>query len=157
MLILGLESSCDDTAVGIVQNGKKILANVRASPDEHHQDFGGVMPEVASRKHLELFLPTLNQALKEAQISLADLDAIAVTNQPGLLGSLLIGVEIAKSLAYLLNKPPFAYQSFTSPFLCLRNVSGNPLSLYRLTSIREDILYSLFVNLLPILKSLAVL
>ena len=106
-IILGIETSCDETAVGIVQ-GRTLLANVIASSVEEHARFGGVVPEIASRAHLEAMQPTITQALKDAKISLADIDAVAVTAGPGLVGALLVGVSAATGLALGLDKPIFA-------------------------------------------------
>lgn len=106
-LVLGIETSCDETAVGIVR-GRTLLANVIASSVQEHARFGGVVPEIASRAHLEAMQPTLSQALKDAKISLNDIDAIAVTAGPGLVGALLVGVGAAAGLALGLDKPNFA-------------------------------------------------
>ena len=106
-LVLGIETSCDETAVGIVR-GRTLLANVIASSVEEHARFGGVVPEIASRAHLEAMQPTISQALKDANISLNDIDAIAVTAGPGLVGALLVGVGAAAGLALGLDKPIFA-------------------------------------------------
>ena len=106
-IILGIETSCDETAVGIVQ-GRTLLANVIASSVEEHARFGGVVPEIASRAHLEAMQPTITQALKDAKISLSDIDAVAVTAGPGLVGALLVGVGAATGLALGLDKPIFA-------------------------------------------------
>ncbi len=106
-LVLGIETSCDETAVGIVR-GRTLLANVIASSVEEHARFGGVVPEIASRAHLEAMQPTLSQALKDAKISLNDIDAVAVTAGPGLVGALLVGVGAAAGLALGLDKPIFA-------------------------------------------------
>lgn len=106
-IILGIETSCDETAVGIVQ-GRTLLANVIASSVEEHARFGGVVPEIASRAHLEAMQPTITRALKDAKISLADIDAVAVTAGPGLVGALLVGVSAATGLALGLDKPIFA-------------------------------------------------
>ena len=103
-LILGIESSCDETSVGIVR-GHELLANEVASSVDLHARFGGVVPEVASRAHLEAMVPTLERALATADIDLAQVDAIAVTAGPGLMGSLVVGLSTAKSLASALNKP----------------------------------------------------
>ncbi|MDR2930272.1 MAG: tRNA (adenosine(37)-N6)-threonylcarbamoyltransferase complex transferase subunit TsaD [Propionibacteriaceae bacterium] len=103
-LILGIESSCDETSVGIVA-GHELKANVVASSVEEHARFGGVVPEIASRAHLEAMRPTLTCALEQAQVELADLDAIAVTAGPGLMGALVVGLSAAKALACVLNKP----------------------------------------------------
>lgn len=106
-IILGIETSCDETAVGIVR-GRTLLANVIASSVEEHARFGGVVPEIASRAHLEAMQPTITQALKDAKISLSDIDAVAVTAGPGLVGALLVGVSAATGLALGLDKPIFA-------------------------------------------------
>ena len=106
-IILGIETSCDETAVGIVR-GRTLLANVIASSVEEHARFGGVVPEIASRAHLEAMQPTITQALKDAKISLSDIDAVAVTAGPGLVGTLLVGVSAATGLALGLDKPIFA-------------------------------------------------
>ena len=99
MLVLGIETSCDETAVGIVEDRLRLRADVVASQVELHARFGGVVPEVAARAHLEAILPTVDRALSEAGVLLTDLDAIAVTRGPGLAGALLVGVAAAKGLA----------------------------------------------------------
>jgi N6-L-threonylcarbamoyladenine synthase len=106
-IVLGIETSCDETAVGIVR-GRTLLANVIASSVEEHARFGGVVPEIASRAHLEAMQPTITQALKAAKISIVDIDAVAVTAGPGLVGALLVGVGAATGLALGLDKPIFA-------------------------------------------------
>jgi N6-L-threonylcarbamoyladenine synthase len=106
-LVLGIETSCDETAVGIVR-GRTLLANVIASSVEEHARFGGVVPEIASRAHLEAMQPTIKKALADAKISLSDVDAIAVTAGPGLVGALLVGVGSAAGLAIGLDKPIYA-------------------------------------------------
>ncbi len=103
-LVLGLESSCDETGVGIVR-GRTLLANEVASSVDLHVRFGGVVPEVASRAHLSALIPTLERAAAKADVDLADLDAIAVTAGPGLMGALVVGLASAKALAAYLNKP----------------------------------------------------
>ena len=103
-LVLGIETSCDETAVGIV-DGRKLLANVISSSVDQHVRFGGVVPEVASRAHLEAMQQVIKQALIDASISIKDIDAIAVTAGPGLIGALLVGVSSASGLALALNKP----------------------------------------------------
>jgi N6-L-threonylcarbamoyladenine synthase len=99
-LIMGIETSCDETAVSIVKNGREILANVVASQIESHKRFGGVVPEIASRHHVEQITLVLEEALAQAKVDVKDLDAIAVTEGPGLVGALLIGVNAAKALAF---------------------------------------------------------
>ena len=106
-LVLGIETSCDETAVGIVR-GRTLLANVIASSVEEHARFGGVVPEIASRAHLEAMQPTIKKALADAKVSLNDIDAIAVTAGPGLVGALLVGVGSAAGLAIALDKPIYA-------------------------------------------------
>ncbi len=104
-LILGIESSCDETAAAVVQDGRKILSNIVASQADFHKQFGGVVPEIASRMHVEAILPVIDQALDEAGIKLEDIDAVAVTHGPGLVGALLVGLSAAKGLAYIAHKP----------------------------------------------------
>lgn len=105
MLVLGIESSCDETAAAVVRNGNQILSSVISSQIELHKPFGGVVPELASREHLEKIEPVVEEALKRAGVSVKELDAIAVTQGPGLIGSLLIGVSFAKALAFGLGIP----------------------------------------------------
>ncbi|MFG2057733.1 tRNA (adenosine(37)-N6)-threonylcarbamoyltransferase complex transferase subunit TsaD [Micromonospora sp. NPDC048930] len=105
-LILGIETSCDETGVGIVR-GHTLLADALASSVEQHARFGGVVPEVASRAHLEAIVPTMDRALREAGVTIADIDAIAVTSGPGLAGALLVGVAAAKGYAVAAEKPVY--------------------------------------------------
>ena len=105
MLILGIESSCDETAAAVVRDGREILSSIISSQIELHRPFGGVVPELASREHLEKVDPIVNEALTRGEVALNDIDAIAVTQGPGLIGSLLVGVCYAKALAYGLGKP----------------------------------------------------
>jgi len=104
-LILGLESSCDETAAAVVRDGRRILSNVIASQHDLHEKFGGVVPEIASRAHIEKMLPVVDAALDTAGVGLHDLDAVAVGHRPGLIGSLLVGVAAAKALAWSTGKP----------------------------------------------------
>ncbi|MCW4457601.1 tRNA (adenosine(37)-N6)-threonylcarbamoyltransferase complex transferase subunit TsaD [Microbacterium sp. MPKO10] len=106
-LVLGIETSCDETGIGIVR-GRTLLSNTISSSMEQHARFGGVVPEVAARAHLEALGPALTSAVDEAQIELADLDAVAVTSGPGLAGALMVGVGAAKALALALDKPLYA-------------------------------------------------
>lgn len=106
-LILGIESSCDETGVGIVR-GTELLTNTVSSSMAEHVRFGGVIPEIASRAHLDAFVPTLSQALHDAGVSLDEIDAIAVTTGPGLAGALMVGVSAAKALALATGKPIYA-------------------------------------------------
>jgi N6-L-threonylcarbamoyladenine synthase len=100
MLILGIESSCDETAAAVVRDGRELLSNVIASQVRAHSRFGGVVPEIASRKHIEAVVPVILQALEEAGVGLDDIQGIAVTRGPGLIGSLLVGISAGKALAY---------------------------------------------------------
>ena len=106
-IVLGIETSCDETGIGIVQ-GNKLLANVISSSMDQHARFGGVVPEIAARAHLEALESVLAKALEDAKIAINDVDAIAVTNGPGLAGALMVGVGAAKALAVSLNKPIYA-------------------------------------------------
>lgn len=131
--ILGIESSCDETAAAVVKNGREVLSNVISSQIDLHTLYGGVVPEIASRKHIEKINQVVEQALKEADMALEDITAIAVTYGPGLVGALLVGVSFAKSLAFALKKPLvgvhhieghisanyIAYPDLTPPFACL--------------------------------------
>lgn len=105
MLVLGIESSCDETAAAVIENGRVIRSNVIASQTETHAPFGGVVPELASREHLDRIAPVVDSALREAGVILEGLDGIAVTQGPGLIGSLLVGISFAKSLAMVAKKP----------------------------------------------------
>ncbi len=105
MLVLGIETSCDETAASVVKDGKRILSNVVASQVAIHRRFWGVVPEIASRKHLELINPVISETLSEAKIGFSDLDGIAVTYGPGLVGALLVGLSTAKAIAYSNNLP----------------------------------------------------
>ena len=104
-MILGIETSCDETAASIVKNGREILSNVVASQIESHKRFGGVVPEIASRHHVEQMTMVLEEAVNQADVTWEDIDAIAVTEGPGLVGALLVGVNAAKALAFAKNKP----------------------------------------------------
>ncbi|MDQ3322264.1 MAG: tRNA (adenosine(37)-N6)-threonylcarbamoyltransferase complex transferase subunit TsaD, partial [Acidobacteriota bacterium] len=105
MLVLGIESSCDETAAAVVRDGREILSSVISSQIEMHKPFGGVVPELASREHLEKIEPVVDEALERANVSLKDIEAVAVTQGPGLIGSLLVGVCYAKALAFGLDVP----------------------------------------------------
>ncbi len=105
ILILGIESSCDETSIAVVKNGREVLSNVIATQIEIHKRFGGVVPEVASRNHIMAIDNVLKEALEKANVTLEDIDAIAVTYGAGLMGALMVGVTYAKSLAFALNKP----------------------------------------------------
>ncbi len=105
MIILGIESSCDETAAAIVENGQRLLANVVRTQIDIHKAYGGVVPEVAARSHIEVINPVIRQALSEANLTWADIDAIAVTYAPGLIGSLMVGSLAARTLAIIHDKP----------------------------------------------------
>jgi N6-L-threonylcarbamoyladenine synthase len=141
-LILGIETSCDETAAAIVEDGKKIISNIVASQISIHQKYGGVVPEIASRKHMEDIIPVIDKALDESGKKITDLSAIAVTHGPGLIGSLLVGLSVAKAMAYAKTIPLIGvnhleahiYANFLEhndikpPFVCLI-VSGGHTSL----------------------------
>ena len=120
MTILGIETSCDETAAAVVSADGEIRSSVVASQDELHARFGGVVPEVASRRHLELVTPVIEQALGDAGVELADVDAVAVTARPGLIGALLVGVSAAKALAW----------SHRLPLIPVDHLHGHVASLY---------------------------
>ena len=105
MLILGIESSCDETAAAVVRGGREVLSTVVASQYQLHEEYAGVVPEIASRAHVEAIVPVVRRAVRESGVALADLDAIAVGHRPGLIGSLLIGISAAKGLAWSLGLP----------------------------------------------------
>jgi N6-L-threonylcarbamoyladenine synthase len=150
-LVLGIETSCDETGVGVVR-GHNLLADAVASSVEEHARFGGVVPEVASRAHLEAMVPTIELACDTAGIRLADVDALAVTSGPGLAGALLVGVAAAKSLAIALGKPLYGVNHLaahvavdqlehgTLPDPCLALlVSGGHSSLLRVGDVTSDV------------------
>ncbi len=144
MLILGIESSCDETAAAVVRDGSTILSSVVASQVKIHGPYGGVVPELASRKHLEYIIPVIESALSQSGCSKDDIDALAVTRGPGLVGALLVGLSAAKSMAYALGKPLIPVNHLEGhiqaaflgnerpekPFVCLV-VSGGHTALYR--------------------------
>ncbi len=105
MLILAIETSCDETSAAVIENGEKIQSNIVASQINSHKRFGGVVPEIASRHHVEYITLIIQEAMKEANVEFSDLDAVAVTEGPGLVGALLIGVNAAKAIAYAHNLP----------------------------------------------------
>ena len=150
MIVLGIESSCDETAAAVVDDGRRILSSVVASQDDVHAPYGGVVPELASRRHIEVIVPVVERALGEARLELRDVDGIAVTHGPGLVGSLLVGTSLAKSLAWVHGKPLVGvnhleghiFAAFLSddppeyPFLALV-VSGGHTALYHARAPRE--------------------
>lgn len=146
--LLAIDTSCDDTSAAVVENGRKMLSNVVSGQSEIHEKYGGIVPELASRRHVEIIWPTVDEALKKSNTSLNEIDAICVCYGPGLIGSLLVGTSFAKSLAYAADKPliavnhleghmfsPFLLadpengQTPTLPFICLL-VSGGHTSMY---------------------------
>lgn len=132
-LILGIESSCDETAAAVVGNGRNIYSNVISSQVPLHTLYGGVVPEIASRMHIEKVIPVVKEALEKAGVTLQDIDAVAVTQGPGLVGALLVGVSVAKAIAYAAEKPLvpvhhieghvsanfLSHKELTPPFGCL--------------------------------------
>lgn len=138
-IILGIESSCDETAASVVRDGREVLSNVINTQVQLHKEFGGVVPELASRKHIEAIDEVVNEALRKADVTLKDIDAIAVTYGPGLVGALLVGVSYAKSLAYSLDIPLvpvhhikahimanlIEHKELEPPFLCLVASGGH--------------------------------
>ena len=103
--ILGIESSCDETAAAVVKNGREVLSNIISSQIVIHRKFGGVVPEIASRKHIENIMPVIDEALSQAGVAMEQIDAVAVTYGPGLVGALLVGLSAAKALAWATDKP----------------------------------------------------
>lgn len=149
-LVLGLETSCDETSAAVVRDGRTILSNVISSQVPVHQKFGGVVPEIASRKHIEQVVPVIDQALREAKVTLDEISAIGVTYGPGLVGALLVGVAAAKALAFAKRLPLvgvhhleghifanlLAHPDLEPPFLALV-VSGGHTSLVKVASYNE--------------------
>lgn len=124
MLLIAIESSCDETAAAVIRDDGAILSEVVASQAKLHSEYGGVVPELASRAHLERILPVIDQAVKRANIKLSDLDAVSVTNCPGLAGSLLVGVVGAKTLALTLGVPLIAVNHLMAHVYACRVASG---------------------------------
>ena len=138
-LILGIESSCDETAAAVIRNGRQVLSNVINTQIALHKIYGGVVPEIASRKHIESIDPVIDEALSAAGVTLSEIDAIAVTYGPGLVGALLVGVSSAKALAYAAGKPLvpvhhikghimanlIAHPELEPPFVCLVASGGH--------------------------------
>jgi N6-L-threonylcarbamoyladenine synthase len=148
VLVLAIETSCDDTGCAVVEEGRKILSNPISSQIKIHQKYGGVVPELASRRHIETIIPVIRAALMEARVTLDDIDGVAVTCGPGLVGSLLIGLSVAKSIAYATGKPLLGVNHIDGhlcaalleredlffPFLGLV-VSGGHTSIYRVEGV----------------------
>ena len=145
MLILGIDTSCDDTSASVVEDGAAVLSNIISNQTEIHRKYGGIVPELASRRHIEMIWPVVDEALTTAGLRLEDLDGIAVCKGPGLIGSLLIGCSFAKAVCYAKAKPLIAvnhleghiFAAFLEeprpefPFLALI-VSGGHTSLYKI-------------------------
>lgn len=141
MLILGIESSCDETAAAVVEDGRKIISSVVSTQIEEHKKYGGVVPEIASRRHCENIYAVVEQALKDADCTLSDLEAIGVTYAPGLIGALLVGTSFAKGLAMASGKPLvpvhhiaghiasnyIAHEELKPPYLCLVASGGHSM------------------------------
>jgi N6-L-threonylcarbamoyladenine synthase len=144
IVILGVETSCDETSVAVVVNGRQILSNIISSQIQLHEKYGGVVPEIASRKHVELIMPVINQALEEAGMTLEQVDGIGVTYGPGLVGALLVGLSAAKGLAFAANKPLIGVhhieghiaanylenETLKPPFVCLVVSGGHSHIIY---------------------------
>jgi N6-L-threonylcarbamoyladenine synthase len=128
VLVLGVETSCDETAAAVVEDGRRVRADVVASQIKAHAPYGGVVPEVASRQHVATIVPVIRRAIADAGIAFADLDAIAVTAGPGLVGALLVGVETAKALAFALGKPLIAVNHLAGHLAAARLIDphGDP-------------------------------
>jgi N6-L-threonylcarbamoyladenine synthase len=122
--VLGIETSCDDTCASVVKNGSVILSNVVSSQDEIHKKYGGIVPEIASRKHIEVIDIVINEALEKSGIDFDRIDAVSVTNRPGLIGSLLVGVGAAKAISYSKNIPFVAVNHLEAHIYS--NILGNP-------------------------------
>lgn len=143
-LVLGIESSCDETSVAVVKNGREVLSNVIDTQIKIHEQFGGVVPEIASRNHIEAISRVTKLALEQANVKLEDIDVIAPTYGPGLVGALLVGVSYGRGLAYALNKPLvgvnhleghisanyITHPNLEPPFLCMLTSGGNTQIVY---------------------------
>ena len=150
IITLGIESSCDETSVAIVKNGREVLTNIINTQIEIHKQFGGVVPEIASRKHIENISDVTKMALEEANISFKDIDVVACTYGPGLVGALLVGVGYAKALSFALDKPLIGvnhieghiaanyitFPELEPPFLCLI-ISGGHTHLVHIKNYTE--------------------
>ena len=150
LLVLGIESSCDETSCAIVKNGREVLSNVINSQIKIHEKFGGVVPEIASRSHVEVISRVVKEALEEAKITFDDVDVVACTYGPGLVGALLVGVSYAKALSYAINKPLvgtnhieghiaanyITHPDLKPPFLCLV-ISGGQTHLVHIKNYKE--------------------
>ncbi len=142
--ILGIETSCDETSASVVADGRQVLSNIISSQVKLHEQYGGVVPEIASRRHVELVLPVINQALEKAGVNLSDIDAIGVTYGPGLVGALLVGISAAKGIAFATGKPLIGvnhihghiaanylqHKDLEPPFVCLVVSGGHSHIVY---------------------------
>ncbi|MBI5892331.1 MAG: tRNA (adenosine(37)-N6)-threonylcarbamoyltransferase complex transferase subunit TsaD [Deltaproteobacteria bacterium] len=120
MLILGIESSCDDMAASVVEDGRKILSSIVSSQDDIHKKYGGIVPELASRRHIETVIPVVEEALKQAGVAIKDIDGIGVTQGPGLVGSILVGLSFAKAVAYAMD----------IPFVGVNHIEAHPMAVF---------------------------
>lgn len=148
--ILGIESSCDETSASVVKNGREVLSNIISSQVPIHERFGGVVPEIASRNHVEAISNVTKRALEEANLKIEKIDAISCTYGPGLVGALLVGVSYSKALSYALNKPLIGtnhieghvaanyitYKNLEPPFICLI-ISGGHTHLVHIKNYKE--------------------
>ena len=144
ILTLGIESSCDETSVAVIKNGRQILSNVIDTQIPIHEKYGGVVPELASRNHIEAISRVVKRALQDAKITFDDIDSITPTYGPGLVGALLVGLSYAKALSYAINKPLvgvnhiqghiaanyITYPELEPPFLCVMMSGGNTQLVY---------------------------
>lgn len=139
ILTLGIESSCDETSVSVVKNGREVLSNVIDTQIPIHEKYGGVVPEIASRNHIEAISRVTKKALKDANVTFEDIDAVTPTYGPGLVGALLVGLSYAKGLSYAINKPLvgvnhiqghiaanyITHKELKPPFICMMMSGGN--------------------------------
>lgn len=139
ILTLGIESSCDETSVSVVKNGREVLSNVIDTQIPIHEKYGGVVPEIASRNHIEAISRVTKKALKDANVTFKDIDAVTPTYGPGLVGALLVGLSYAKGLSYAINKPLvgvnhiqghiaanyITHKELKPPFICMMMSGGN--------------------------------
>ncbi|MCI8700092.1 MAG: tRNA (adenosine(37)-N6)-threonylcarbamoyltransferase complex transferase subunit TsaD [Clostridia bacterium] len=144
IITLGIESSCDETAVAVIKNGREILSNIVDTQIKIHEKYGGVVPEIASRNHIEAITRVVKEALKEANITFQDIDVITPTYGPGLVGAVLVGLSYAKGLSYSINKPLvgvnhieghiaanyITHKDLKPPFLCMMTSGGNTQIVY---------------------------
>ena len=142
--ILGIESSCDETSVSVVKNGREVLSNIIDTQIPIHEKYGGVVPEIASRNHIEAISRVTKKALEEAKITLNEIDAVTPTYGPGLVGALLVGLSYAKALSFAINKPLvgvnhieghiaanyITYKELEPPFICVMMSGGNTQIIY---------------------------